>query len=106
MPWTEAAGFCAAQGLSLARIDSPAQSQALYRAAWQLSEQRWWIGLSDRAVEGDFRWTDGSAPAAPSWSGSEPDNDGCNQDCAALAEAAGGRWQDTHCGQHRPFICR
>jgi hypothetical protein len=106
MPWTEAAAFCAAQGRALATIDSPVQSQALYRAAWRLSEQRWWIGLSDRAVEGEFRWMDGRVPADPHWYGRDPDNDGCNQDCGALKEEAGGRWHDTHCGQHRPFICR
>ncbi len=106
MPWTEAAAFCAGQGRALATIDSPAQSQALYRAAWKLDAQRWWIGLSDRAAEGDFRWADGARPADPFWAGKQPDNDGCNQDCAALQEDAGGKWQDTHCGQHRPFVCR
>jgi len=106
MGWTDAAGFCAARGRSLARIDSAAQSAALYAAARKLNDGRWWIGLSDRTTEGDFRWTDGSAPAPPNWARGEPDNDGCHQDCAALKEDAAGKWHDTHCAQRRPFVCR
>jgi hypothetical protein len=108
MPWVDAAAFCLARGGALARVDGQAQSAALYRAARRLDPtDRWWIGLSDRETEGEFRWTDG-APVGDEavWSAGEPDNEGCNQDCVALKKDAGGRWHDTHCGQPRPFICR
>lgn len=106
MPWQEAAAFCAGQGLSLARVDSPAQSKALQRAARKVRDDRWWIGLHDRAEEGRFVWADGSPLGVTNWARGEPDNDACNQDCAALKDGGGGRWHDTHCAQHRPFVCR
>jgi hypothetical protein len=106
MPWTQAAAFCEGKGARLATIDSAEQSRALYRAASALRNDRWWIGLGDREREGTFVWRDGRGAAAANWSKGEPDNDGCNQDCAALKQGARGKWHDTHCGQHRPFICR
>jgi hypothetical protein len=106
MPWTEAAAFCAAQGHGLARIDTPEQSRRLYQAARARSDDRWWIGLSDRGQESHFEWHDGAPVEITYWSRGEPDNDACNQDCAALKADADGKWHDTHCGQHEPFICR
>jgi hypothetical protein len=106
MSWTEAAEFCRRKGLSLARIDSREQSAALYALAKARRAERWWIGLSDRDVEGRFQWADGTAAAVDGWDEGEPDNEGCNQDCAVLGDDSRGRWHDTHCGQPRPFICR
>jgi hypothetical protein len=109
MPWTEAAAFCEAQGHTLARVDTEEQSRRLYQAAAKREDdrdRRWWIGLSDRGEEERFQWHDGAAVELTNWSRGEPDNDGCNQDCAALKQDANGKWHDTHCGQHEPFICR
>jgi hypothetical protein len=106
MPWSEAAAFCEAQGRDLARIDTPEQSQRLYQIAKKRSDERWWIGLSDREQESHFEWHDGVPVEITYWSRGEPDNDACNQDCAALKADSGGKWHDTHCGQHEPFICR
>ncbi len=107
MAWPEAAAFCMAKGGTLARIDSRAQSQALYREAKRLdSKSRWWIGLSDRSAEGRFEWIDGAPLGFTAWARGEPNNDTCNQDCAALKRRGDGSWHDTHCGQAQPFVCR
>ncbi len=107
MPWRDAAAFCMAKGGTLARIDSEAQSQALYREAKRLDgKSRWWIGLSDRTAEGRFEWIDGAPLTFAAWARGEPNNDTCNQDCAALKRRGNGTWHDTHCGQAQPFICR
>jgi hypothetical protein len=106
--WADAERYCAARGGALARIDSLEQSAAIYREAKKLDdEERWWIGLSDRIAEGEFRWADGSpaGPGAP-WSKGQPDNGSCNQDCAALRKDGDGTWHDAHCGQPYPFVCR
>jgi CotH protein/lectin-like protein/putative metal-binding protein len=105
MPWAQAQAFCKQMGLVLARIDSAHESQALYRAAHELDPQRWWIGYSDQNREGDFRWQDGGASSFTYWKRGQPDNGTCNEDCVALRQDGNGRWQDTHCGQPRPFIC-
>jgi hypothetical protein len=88
-----------------------AQAQALRAAARERrgkrrTHDRWWIGLDDRAEEGTFRWSAGAPASGFSyWEDGEPDNAGCNQDCTVL-EIDDGRWHDTHCLEHRPFICR
>jgi hypothetical protein len=106
MPWTEAAAFCEAQGCDLGRIDTPEQSWRPYQIAHERNDKRWWIGLSDREKESHFEWYDGALVEITYWSRGEPDNDACNQDCAALKADSGGKWHDTHCRQHEPFICR
>jgi hypothetical protein len=107
MSWTDAAAFCMARGGALARIDSREQSQELYREARRLDpKSRWWIGLSDRSAEGSFEWIDGAPLSFTAWARGEPNNDTCNQDCAALKRRGDGAWHDTHCGQAQPFVCR
>lgn len=107
MSWQQAAAFCMARGGTLARIDSAEQSQGLYREARRLDpKSRWWIGLHDRTAEGHFEWIDGAPLAFTAWATGEPNNDTCNQDCAALKRRGDGTWHDTHCGQAQPFICR
>jgi hypothetical protein len=105
MSWADAAAFCQAQGHVLARIDNKAQSKDLYKEAKKLKKDKWWIGLSDREKEGEFRWADGTALGFTRWSKGQPDNDGCHEDCVALKDGAKGKWHDTHCAQRRPFIC-
>jgi hypothetical protein len=107
MSWGDAAAFCMARGGALARIDSREQSQALYREARRLDgKSRWWIGLHDRTAEGSFEWIDGAPLSFTGWARGEPNNDTCNQDCAALKRRGDGAWHDTHCGQAQPFVCR
>jgi hypothetical protein len=105
LPWAEAARLCADKGLVLARLDSRADSRALYQAARRISTQPWWIGYSDREREGDFRWREGDAGSFAHWDKGQPNNRGCNEDCVALRDGRRGAWQDAPCRQHRPFIC-
>lgn len=105
MPWAEALQFCESKGLTLARVDSRKVSRALYRRARRIDRKRWWIGYSDREREGEFSWSDGERGSFSYWSKNQPNNGTCNEDCVALQPNEKGRWQDTHCGQHWPFIC-
>ncbi|KAK2871196.1 hypothetical protein Q8A67_023723 [Cirrhinus molitorella] len=41
-----------------------------------------WIGLTDRHVEGRWKWVDGSNIGFRSWAVTEPNNIGGNEDCA------------------------
>jgi hypothetical protein len=66
--------------------------------------ERWWIGMDDRADEGHFKWLTGASTYL-NWDRGEPDNAGCNQDCVAI-DADDGRWSDSHCNDHKPFVCR
>lgn len=107
MPWHRADAYCKELGGALARVDNKAQNKKLYAAAMERSKVRWWIGLNDRREEGTFVWADSAPAGYTNWNKGEPDNDACNQDCACLKEdSKNARWHDTHCGAHRPFICR
>jgi hypothetical protein len=106
MTWQKARAFCKTMGVELARIDNRDQSKELYEAVQKINDDRWWIGANDLVTEDTFVWQDGSAVDKKLWYKREPDNDGCNQDCAALRDDSGGRLQDTHCSQWRPFVCR
>jgi hypothetical protein len=108
MPYTEAQKFCAARGESLARIDDASQAAILFDALkakhTDRRNERWWIGLDDRTEEGKLRWLTGKSSFV-NWERGEPDNAGCNQDCVVI-DVEDGRWNDTHCLEHKPFVCR
>jgi len=111
--YTRAQQICAGLGAALAHVDSADEERLLNDATAAARQRRkgdprvynrWWIGLDDRAVEGQFRW---SVPGSTftSWHRGEPDNAGCNQDCVVL-DSETGLWSDTHCLDVHPFICR
>lgn len=104
-PWSEAAAACGAKGLVLAPLGSGAASAKLYEAARGVSADAWWIGYSDREREGHFLDTSGAVATFTFWDRGQPKSRGCNEDCVALREDRGGRWQDAPCHFHRPFIC-
>ena len=65
-----------------------------------------WIGLTDTAVEGTFRWTDGRPVVFSSWWSGEPNDWGGNEDCAGNNFGATGYWNDWDCNTHLPFACQ
>jgi hypothetical protein len=108
LPYAEAEAFCQACGETLARLDrddAAAVHSAIQAASGsKRAKLRWWIGLHDRAQEGKFAWLSGATPYT-NWERGEPDNAGCDQDCVAI-DVEDGRWNDTHCNEHKPFLCR
>lgn len=102
--WRDAEDFCEAQGHRLAHFDSQAQNDAVAAHAGTILDRRWAIGLQDRVKEGDYRWTDGSAPSFSSWADGEPSNRLDWFDCVFMRKT--GTWSEHNCVQNGPFICR
>jgi hypothetical protein len=116
LPWTEARDNCASIGMLLVRVDDGDESQWVADNVYDSPpRQGVWIGASDAAQEGEWRWTDGTLfwlgsssgavqdglfnawyPTQPS--GQEP------RDCAALDGNELG-WYDLDCTIPQPYAC-
>lgn len=66
-----------------------------------------WMGLTDRAVEGVWQWLDGTEPSFRSWKPGQPDNWGhgheTGENCAGLIHDA--LWNDFFCEDLISYIC-
>jgi len=114
--WVAARAACQSVGLDLVRIDSLAEESFL---TMRFTFRRYWIGATDVAVEGDFRWVDGTlfwtggptgaavGGAYTNWLAGQPSDLGGTDvgDCA-LVETTGG-WRDDICDSVRThrFAC-
>ncbi|MFN0136650.1 MAG: lectin-like protein [Phycisphaerae bacterium] len=56
------------------------------------ADRRGWIGLTDQAAEGDFRWLTGEPVTFTNWSGGEPNNSGGVEDVVEMF--GNGLWND------------
>jgi hypothetical protein len=63
-----------------------------------------WLGGTDAAVDGDFRWLDGSALSFLGWAPNQPDN-GAGIDCIEKRNDGTALWYDRRCSDPRPFMC-
>ncbi len=119
LPWADAQVDCVAKGMRLVRIDDTAEDRWLHDTAFGgvtgLSPNWPWIGASDQAVLGEWRWTDGtlfwlgSANGAAqgglftNWVAGSPASSGPATDCALLESSD--RWNDWQCTGSQPYIC-
>ena len=118
--YVDAAAACDAQGMRLIRVDDEAENQWAFNGKVARGFPSVWIGADDLAVEGDWRWSDGTsfwtgkagaAGAGPvnglfnAWqtSPAQPDQSG-DEDCAGY-DYATDRWADLPCTNHNAYIC-
>ncbi|XP_022609192.1 CD209 antigen-like protein E [Seriola dumerili] len=65
---------------------------------------RTWIGLSDIAQEGKWKWVDGTDLGGGGfWQAGEPNNNG-HEDCVEISRS-NGDWNDVSCDTKIPWIC-
>jgi len=120
LAWSNAAADCTVKGMRLARIDDAAENAWLVSVAFasapDQSSTYWpWIGGTDQAVVGEWRWTDGalfwlgaSNGAAQGglyakWVGGSPTSGGGATDCGILQY--GSYWRDWDCTRLEPYVC-
>jgi hypothetical protein len=86
MTWTDARQACINMGGHLVTITSSGENNFVFNT-WPSG----WIGFTDEAVEGQWRWVTGESVVYTNWNGGEPNNAG-NEDYAQFV--SGGRWND------------
>ncbi|MEM9089812.1 MAG: DUF4347 domain-containing protein, partial [Cyanobacteria bacterium P01_F01_bin.53] len=97
--WKEAQAEAISLGGSLVTINSAAEQQWL-RDTFGNSE-RLWIGLTDKATEGQFQWANGEAVTYTNWAPGEPNDykfGGAfpgGEDYTVMNWNASGQWNDT-----------
>ncbi|MCC7108518.1 MAG: CotH kinase family protein, partial [Deltaproteobacteria bacterium] len=102
--WAAAAAHCAAQGGTLAVVDSEAEWPAVHAASVELlGGVDAWIGLDDTADEGTYLWADGSELSFDAWAPGEPNDWGDAEDCAEARPD--GQWNDLFCDAELPSLC-
>uniref|UniRef100_A0A669DVC7 C-type lectin domain-containing protein n=1 Tax=Oreochromis niloticus TaxID=8128 RepID=A0A669DVC7_ORENI len=110
--WEQSRDECRAKGGDLVKIESREED------VMTEAEDKFWIGLTDSAVEGRWVWVDGSPlnESLKFWWGNDPDNwkghngeypDG--EDCARMGEKGGADdlkcWFDAFCSKPHRSIC-
>jgi hypothetical protein len=96
---------CQEAGGDLAWIDDLEQNFQVWSIAKGTFAKQWMLGLNDMAMEGEYRWADGSVPAFTTWYKSEPNNYQ-DEDCGELSGQRDANWNDIECTTPRPYLCR
>ncbi|NCT42819.1 MAG: RHS famlily protein, partial [Microcystis aeruginosa G11-09] len=88
--WTEVQSIAQGMGGNLVSINSAAENAFLVN---QFGTYSFWIGLTDAAVEGNWKWVNGDPYTYTNWYPGEPNNAG-NEDYAIFNWDGAGRWND------------
>lgn len=91
LSWADAQAEAVARAGHLVAINSAAEEELL-KGRFGTTEE-FWIGLSDEAVEGQFRWTSGEPVTYTNWAAGEPNNIG-NEDWATINNPSQRGWND------------
>jgi hypothetical protein len=104
--WEQSQHLCSAAGGNLAVLSTPEENQAIADALGVRPTQATgsvWLGLNDRAQEGDFRWISGEPLGETAWRAGEPNNSG-NEDCIEWSPGDG-LWNDLRCDAQLGSLC-
>lgn len=102
LPWSGATGTCESVDGYIACPESRVEWEWLKSV---LDAEGYgagiWLGGSDSAVEGEWRWMSGTPMAFADWGAGEPGS----QDYLATAADADRRWQDSAPSTSRGYVC-
>uniref|UniRef100_A0A8C5BFA4 C-type lectin domain-containing protein n=1 Tax=Gadus morhua TaxID=8049 RepID=A0A8C5BFA4_GADMO len=100
--WYKSREFCVSQGGDLVVVNSKEEMDFIGR-----SYVYFWLGATDAAGEGTWRWVDGTVLSLdnPSWSGGGPQGGG-DKNCLWMAwEQSQYKWADESCETRNLGVC-
>ena len=86
---------------TLAMIRTPAQ---LYFMTTLNVTSNTWIGLTDSAQEGNWRWNNGDTVNITNWGLNQPDG-GFLENCTVMNVSDTYRWHDQSCSSINDYVC-
>ncbi|XP_062421139.1 CD209 antigen-like protein E [Pungitius pungitius] len=105
--WTNGRKDCTDQGADLVIIDSLEEQKFIS----DIVKSHTWIGLSDREIEGTWKWVDGTPLTGAYWGAKpgpvQPDDFGGNEDCVEIVVSwnSDRNWNDRDCAYPLKWIC-
>ena len=104
LSWSDANAACQAAGLQLASVHSASENDALLTEA---AGNRVWIGGTDTASEGTWKWSSTGTPLSyTNWYSGQPDNSKGDQHCLTFNHGNPGEWDDEQCSREYRYVCQ
>ena len=102
--WADDRTTCLTYGYDLASVNDSAENTEMVDQAYSRYVGKWWIGLTDQAVEGTWAWIAGDAVTYTNWHAGEP-NGGTSESCTQLGRFGDYTWNDEPCSSAFYFVC-
>ncbi|MBN2528987.1 MAG: trypsin-like peptidase domain-containing protein [Deltaproteobacteria bacterium] len=100
--WQESRVACESMGARLVSVSHADENSLLQRFAGNTNDL--WLGLTDEAQEGTWRWHSGESLSYTNWNSGEPNDAGGNEDYTELYVSSG-RWNDLPNDSNLSAIC-
>ncbi|XP_066921242.1 lymphocyte antigen 75-like isoform X2 [Clytia hemisphaerica] len=106
--WAEARKKCVSYGGDLVAVDSYRLQKHLEYMIRDFT-QSVWIGLNDRAMEHNFRWSTGESfhlgESYSNWNNKEPNDNYGRENCVEMYSTHG-KWNDMPCSYKLSYLCQ
>ena len=108
--WEDAEAYAQSLGGHLAMIKNEDMQNYVYNTILAnpnvANLSTFWIGATDKAKEGEWRWVDGTLLSSTysNWNSGEPNNSGGENYCQYYISGNKGKWNDLNGTQNYPFV--
>ena len=99
--WVEAENHCVEHGGHLASVHTDQEKDFILGL---VPSGGFWIGGSDKEVEGEWGWSDGSPFSYSHWAERQPDNWKNVEHCLLFTQEK--KWNDGGCDGKRQYVCK